>query len=242
MNKTLSLIIWIIMLVFAICGCAAPSADTDSAASASAPSTPSESTVTANTNEESNLSGELSGNEYINDVLGFKATIPDEWVFASKEDIQQVSGQVSDIIKNVTDMESNSSVMLMMCSQYKFDPNGRANPNVNISFSNQTSIFQILTDSSAFDQFVDQLQSMYSEMYKQLSPDTIVRVSGEQRLQINDKDYAVARIETEFVSGIMYQEQYFTQVDKGALTITVTYYNETEKNVTDTFMQSIAYE
>ena len=98
MNRKIA-IVTAIILVLGLCGCSGPSASTDaqtvspsteltatntpvSTPTQTPESTPAESL--SETESADGLAGRIDGDQYINDTLGFKVTIPrTEWVFAT---------------------------------------------------------------------------------------------------------------------------------------------------------------
>ncbi len=240
MKKLIFLLISILFLIAVFCGCGAP---TPAAVSAD-PSGTSAPTAgkTADVEENHSIYGVLEGDQYVNRALKFTAQIPDGWLFASAEEIRELTGQVDELIEGVVDMKSNTTVTLMICSQYKLDPNGPPNPNVNIAYSNQSSVLQILSDAAAFEEMIQQLEASYSEMYTKIYPDAVVSTTGEQNVLINGKEYAVTNTQTVVGDIAMNQDQYFTQLEGGALTITATYYDEAGKGVLDEFVNNLVYE
>jgi len=189
-------------------------------------------------NAKESIWGELSGDQYINKAFGFTATIPEGWVLASKKEIALYSGMAADLIETISDLRSNSNVMLMICSKL---PLGSTDfiPSINISYNGKADL-QVV-NPSLFDMYLDNVKTLYTDAYEQLFSNVEVNVSGEQSYTINGREYYIVKVEAVFDENTLYQDQYFTQAGDGMICITATYYNTADKSETDSFIESIVF-
>lgn len=189
--------------------------------------------------EEASLLGETDGDKYVNRALNFTAFLPDGWQFASDEVLEEATGLVRDTIKKETDIEPGSTVTLMLCSQNEFViPSTENNPNINIGFTNSPSTLKMLTDADLYNEFIDQYVTVFDELYK--GADNLL--TGERNVQINGKTYTAVYLEASFNDGVMYQNQYYTDIGDGVLITTLTYFDRASKDAMDTFMQNLKFE
>ncbi len=181
------------------------------------------------------LAGRFEGEQYINEALGLSVTIPQEWMFATAEEIETLYGQAQNLLEGVTELPANSQGILMVCSQYQLQT-ASANPNINLMVTNMYGALS----KSLYDSLLPQFQSMYETMYTQQLGAESVEVTGEPSVTINGQDYMFFSIVTQFDNGTaMYQEQYFLPGDGYAVTFTLTYYQPEEKATMEAFMQGI---
>lgn len=246
MKKILVLVL-IVMLIFT-CGCESlqqpleTPEETERPSKTEAPTPTKEPTPTIEVEEsesvpvtDTDLAGIYEGDQYINDALGFSVTIPEEWIFATAEEIETVFGQAQGAMEDVVELPDNSQLFLMLCSEQQL-MTATENPNINIAISNQYVGFS----KSMYDLLLVQMQSLYDEMYTQMGAKS-VSVTGEPSVIINNTDYMSFSIVSDFTTTFMYQDQYFILLGDYMLMITQTYYNTEQKDTMDAFMQDIVY-
>ena len=265
MNKKLWIALGVLALLLTLAGCAGPAADfvadedtkwgepsPQPEETASQTTVPEESAVEptsaltpepAGEQDDSGLLGAWEGNQYVNRVLQFTAALPEGWFPASDDLLETLSGQARDAIESTVDVSTESTVMLMMCSQSEYDINLPQNPNVNMTYSKQQYLSLLFSNPDYLDQLVEDMRPMYQDMYNGMfMEDVDVSVTGEPGVLVNGKEYIVISVVTEYSGGMMYQDQYCTETDGGFLTITLTYYDESMRDEMISFIENIAFE
>jgi hypothetical protein len=212
-------------------------ASTEATGSASDSASP-ETTVSAAPEEEPSLMGELDGDQYVNEALGFTATIPEGWLFSSDEDFKNCTGVDRDITKTLTGMKPESYEPVFVCSEYTYGEGSSGNPNINICYSNETVFKRILTESSVLESTSD----MLVESFKSYFSSAIVEVVNQGTISIKDQKYTTINLKADFGDFIMYEDQLYTGIRNGVLVTTFTYFSLEEKDIEYAFMNSLEFE
>lgn len=189
------------------------------------------------TEEAVTLLGKVSGNLYVNEALGFSATIPEGWEAADEQAMSDLSGFSADYLKKATGLEANSQMYIFYCSKHGAYYSG-LNANINIAVSNQPIIMLLLNSEDGLNTFLEQYRPLVEKLYDTDSID----VSGESGVKVGTREYVTIHIRGNINGTNIAQDQYFIGVKNYVIVLTFTYFDDTEKAVCDSFLERIKYD
>jgi hypothetical protein len=182
------------------------------------------------------LLGEVQGDTYVNEALGFTAKIPEGWQVATQEEMDALYGISTEYTEETTGLKANSQAYIFYCSKYGIG-NEAINPNVNITLSNQSDMLSVVESEDAFYAFLEAYRPIISNLYG----GSDVELTGDIAVTINGKEYSVIHISGEMNGTHLWQDQYFTGTGDYAIIITETYYNEQDGITTDALISSVLF-
>ncbi len=198
---------------------------------------------TVDREEEGGLLGIWDGGLYINHELKFTAALPKGWHPTPDDTLETLTGYARETIEDAVSVSTESAVMLMMCTQHEYDLTLPDNPSINITYSNQQYLSQLFSDPSYLDQMIQQVGPLYQDMYNNMFMEEVnVNVTGKPNVLINNKNYIMMSVITEYSGGTMYQDQYITDIGAGFLTITLSCFDQAMRDVMRPFIDSIVFE
>lgn len=183
--------------------------------------------------DDLSIMGEVIGDRYINEEIGFTAQIPSNWKVASidaeEEQIQQSNNLQASVNLNFNFTGTN----ILTCSEFGLDYIQGLNPNISICLQDNT------WSSAYLEPMIDGYEKEFTKLED--SWDGTITFSGEESIKINSIEYSVIYTVMDFEDLTIYSDQYYKNVGDQVLTITLTYYDSGSKKIMEDFMQSLEY-
>ncbi len=156
--------------------------------------------------------GEIDGNVYINDYLGFQFTKPQSWVYSTDEEIADVLNMTAENLLNDNfkeALEKNVAIYDMMVTDMF------SGTNVSVSYEN-------LAKSLATNITIEQYIEAVKEQLKSVSSMTVVFSDKYDTVKLGNSDYTRAVCTTTAYGVSMKQIYYLRKVGKYMAIIVVT--------------------
>jgi len=169
-----------------------------------------------------------SNEKYCNTTLGFSAIIPQGWNIATDEEIAQFYSQVQTVFTQAGIQLADENILLL-CSQYH---NSNYNPTIIIE---TCAYFEMDINAQ-----VEILQRTHEVAYASRGIKS-AEVSVTPSCVINDADYILFSIASQFDTYTLYQNQYYIASGEYWLVFSLTYFTSAQKEVMDCFMQNVEY-
>ncbi len=248
MKKNIIFVISILLILLLISACSEPSGKTtepsEQTKAATATITPElteeptpEPTVEPTpepTSKPPSLFGETTNGVHSNQVLGLSAEIPEGWQAATLEETVSLMGNLSaDKLEQGFADESIPTLMVFFCSKHDVNSTD-LNANVNMTITNSEWTADTLGASAA------SLEATYGQIDDVLGSSTTV--TALEDIEINGVAYNYIVVESEMGDVITYQEVLITGVKDYTLTITCTYYEQSETDEIGGFLDSLEYQ
>lgn len=215
------LLLLCLLFIFTLCACATNNAQNTSENPAPAQSA-------------SRLVGEVKGNTYINNVIGFSATIPEGWSVPNFDQMSRMFGVSVNYLNNTTGLEPDSQAFIFFCSKYPYGTAG-SNPGIGIQVSNQSSMMSLLSDEKALNEYIEQNRSSLEQQFG----DKEAELSCETGVQKGSNKYSVIHISANFNGARLFQDMFLLGINDYAVMITKTYSDESDKPAADSFLESL---
>ncbi len=180
------------------------------------------------------LLGELDGDAYTNDVIGFSVTVPEGWNVAGVVQISRLFGGSADELNAASSLEPNSKMIIFYCMKYDLNYSDY-NPGIGIEVSNQPSMMPLLTSEQALSDYVEQNRASLEQQYE----DNEAELSYETGVKKGGNEYSVIHISADYNGMQLKQDMYITGVNGYVMMITQTYLDEADKSAADAFLESL---